>query len=401
MPTVLNVIKETFGTDDYASLAVKVANGAVDNRLSAFLEAWQQWAQDWAPAEAPPQAIRPYALAHWLGDPTSGLAGTWRSIGLGDRRSQLLHDQFLRHLLYCDAIALPDPLFGQAAQNPLLLYGEFSGFDFQRVAVADTIARLAPFAQLLENDVLIIVPYAVEPDLSTNLITDLCEVADTVDNEFPQMPSDWLEITYSRRAAIDLGAQITVNQGDFDPYLPTRAHAHLFRAMCRMVDKAISEKSGEVAPENRLYSRLLECDLPDPIDLPLSDVIAVRKSGEFDVWRAAVTDGILRAEQLLGDGDDTPGLSAVIKKEISSSVREAAKTVASRRKSLNPKLTFGLDTVAVGGAVAGAFLTTLPYSAIFAGLPALSLLARAATSWRGRRPGSFARHVAIFGDATN
>jgi hypothetical protein len=81
-------------------------------------------------------------------------------------------------------------------------------------------------------------------------------------------------------------------------------------------------------------------------------------------------------------------------------VREAAKTVASWRKSVNPKLSFGLDSVAVGGAVAGAFLTTLPYSAILAGLPALGLLAHAATWWRGRRPGSFARHVAVFGDAT-
>jgi hypothetical protein len=400
MPTVLNVINEAFGTDDYASLAVKVANGAADNRVSAFLEAWQQWAQGWEPAEAPPQAIRPYALAHWLGDPTSGLAGTWRSIGRGESQSQLLHDQFLRHLLYCDAIALPDPLFGQAAQNPLMLYGELNTVDFQRAAVADTIARLAPFAQLVENDVLIIVPYALEPDLSTDLITDLCEVADTVNAEFPQMPSDWLEITYSRRAAIDLGAQITVGGGDFDPYLPSRAHAHLFRAMCGMVDKAISDASGEVAPQNRLYSRLLDCELPDPIDLPLNDVIAIRKSGEFDVWREAVTDGILRAEQLLGQGDDAPGLNAVTKKEIASSVREAAKTVASRRKSVNPKLSFGLDSVAVGGAVAGAFLTTLPYSAILAGLPALGLLAHAATWWRGRRPGSFARHVAVFGDAT-
>jgi hypothetical protein len=399
--SVLNLINEAFGTDDYATLADKVGSGAADPHVRSFLDSWRQWAIDWTSPEAPPHAIRPYVLAHWKGDPTSGLSGLWQQDSGGANTSDVLRVGFLRHLLYCDAIALPDPLFGQAAITPILGQApQFSFLALERMSVAEVIARLAPFAKLIENDVLIVVPYTEEPDLPVPLITDLAEVADTVDAEFPQMPSDWLEITYARRASIDIGAQITMGKGDFDAYLPTQAHVHLFRAMCGTVDSVLGKVSGSPLPENRLFWRLLDCELPDLIDIPLKDVVAMRRNGEFESWRRAVTDGLLRAEALTGHDNDWPGIPASTKHEIALSVQEAAKaSEGSLGQSKGKKVTATIDMAAVGGAIAATFLAP-PMSTALVGLSALGMLCHAVLRWRLGRPGSFARHVAVFGNTT-
>ncbi|TAM63532.1 hypothetical protein [Mycobacterium sp.] len=408
MTTVVNLINEVFGTkgtNDYPNLAANISRGQVDARVSSFLDAWRQWATDWTPPEAKPHAIRPYALAQWLGDPGGELAGAWRSLpprhATADVRAELLHAQFLRHLLYCDAIALPDPLFGAAALTPALPLGMADTIEIQRAAAAETISRLAPFASLFENDVLIIVPYAEEVDLPTDLIVELSAIADTVDAEFPRMPPDWFEISYARRAAIDLAAQISAVGGEFEPYLPSHAHNSLLRALCQMVNTELRKKVVGVAPENRLYSRVIECQLPDPIGLELTDVVAIRRSGDFEVWRKAVSEGILRAEQLLqaGDGNETPGLDVATTQEIANSVNGAAQKMVAKRGELKPALGYGLDAVGVGGAVAGAALATGPLVVALAGLAGLGLVARAVARWRSRRPNSFTRHVAVFGNA--
>jgi hypothetical protein len=139
--SVLNLINEAFGTDGYARLAGKVGSGAADRHIPVFLDSWRQWALDWTSPEAPPHAIRPYALAHWKRDPTSGLSGLWQQGAGGANASDVLRDQFLRHLLYCDAIALPDPLFGQAALTSILGQApELSSLALERVSVAEVIA---------------------------------------------------------------------------------------------------------------------------------------------------------------------------------------------------------------------------------------------------------------------
>jgi hypothetical protein len=73
--TVLNLISDAFGTDDYATVADRAASGAADRQVRELLDGWRQWAFDWVPPEPPPHVIRPYVLAHWKGDPTAGLAG--------------------------------------------------------------------------------------------------------------------------------------------------------------------------------------------------------------------------------------------------------------------------------------------------------------------------------------
>jgi hypothetical protein len=408
MTTVVNLINEVFSTkstNDYPNLADNIRRGQVDAGVSNFLDAWRQWATDWTPPEAKPRAIRPYALAQWLGDPGGELAGAWRSLpprhAKADVRAELLHAQFLRHLCYCDAIALPDPLFGAAALTPALPLGMADTIEFQRAAVAETISRLAPFAQLFENDVLIIVPYAEEVDLPTDLIVELNAIADTVDAKFPRMPPDWFEISYARRAAIDLAAQISGVGGEFAPYVPSHAHYALLRALCQTVNTELRKKVVGVAPENRLYSRVIACKLPDPIVLELADVVAIRRSGDFEGWREAVSAGILTAEQLLqaGDGSDPPGLDVATTREIANSVKRAAQEMVAERGELNPALGYGLDAVGVGGAVAGAALATGPLAVALAGLAGVGLVARAVARWRSRRPTSFTRHVAVFGNA--
>jgi len=395
--TILNLINDAFGTDDYARLADKVRSGAADRNLARFLESWEQWAAEWIPPPAPPHVIRPYALAHWKGDPTSGLSGLWQQGAGGSDKP--LRRQLLHHLLYCDAIALPDPLFGQAALTPTFRIEGPSSIELERFLVAEVITRLGPFAELIESGVVIIVPYADEPDLPSYLISDLTQVADKVDSEFPQMPADWLEITYARRAAIDIAAQITLGKGDFDAYLPTAAHVHLFRTMCGTVDAVLRDVAGSPLPENRLFWRLLDCQLPDIADLPVKDVVAIRRDGEFGLFRQAVTNGLLRVEALTGHDSDWPGIPEATKHEIAVSLREAANKADRSLRSREKKVMFGIDGVTVGGAVAATFLAP-PFSTILVGLPALGLLCHAVLRWRLGRPGSFARHLAVFGSAT-
>ncbi len=412
MVTVVSLINEVFGTtggDDYPKLVAHIEKGQADAGVSKFLDAWQQWASEWKPPAATnPDAIRPYAFGRWRDDPGGGVAAAWASLpprhATSDVRAERLHAQFLRHLLYCDAVALPDPLFGEAALTPLLALGMANSIEYHRAATAETIKRLTPFAPLFENDVLIIVPYQDEADLPTELITQLSKIARTVDSEFPQMPPDWLEIPYSTRAAINLTAQICSAGGEFDPYLPTQAHNSLLRALCRMVNAELRGKVAGFAPESRLYSRVIACDVPDPIGLEVADVVAIRRSGDFKVWREAVSAGVLTAEQLLqaGDGSDPPGLDAETTKQIALSVKKAAKKMVGNRAEVKPALGYGLDAVGFGGAVAGAALTataTTPIAVALAGLAGLGLVARAYAHWRSRRPTAFTRHVAVFGEA--
>jgi hypothetical protein len=397
--TVLDVVRGAFGTDDYAVIADRAASGAADRQVRELLDGWRQWAFDWAEPETPPHALRPYVLAHWKGDPGSGLAGLWQQ-GAGAGTSGVLREQFLRHLLYCDAIALPDPLFGQAALTPILgQVPELSFIELERYSVAEVITRLAPFTRLIETGVLMIVPYTDEPDLPTYLISDLTQVADTLSGEFPQMPADWVgEITYAQRAAIDIGAQIITGRGDFDAYLPSAAHVHLFRALCGSANSVLREVSGSPLPENRLFWHLLDCELPDLAQLPDKEVVAIRRDGQFEAWRRAVTDGLLRVEALTGHDDDWPGLAEADRHEIAASVQAAAKAAGpGKHWSAGKKVEATISIAAVGGSIAAPLLAPA-IAAALAGIGALGVLCHALVWWRNSRPGAFARHVAVFGD---
>jgi hypothetical protein len=194
--------------------------------------------------------------------------------------------------MYCDAIALPDPLFGQGALTPILRFPDLSSFEVERFSVAEVISRIAPLIDLIEDGVIVFVPYADEAEVPTFLLSDLSAIADTVDSGFPQMPDTWLEITYARRAAIDLASQMMLGNGEFDVYLPTRAHADLFHALTGGVDSVLREVAGPALAESRLFWRLLDCQMPDLNDLPLTDLVAIRRNGEFESWRRAVRDGL-------------------------------------------------------------------------------------------------------------
>lgn len=396
--TVLNLINETFGSDDCAALAEQVRSGAAIHHVSDLLESWRQWAFEWSAPAAPPHSFRPYAFAHWRGDPTSGLSSLWqKSVG----GSQELNNQIVHHLLYCDAIALPDPLFGQGAMTPLLNFPDLTSPEIERLSVAEVMSRVAPLAELIEHGVIVVVPYTDEPDVPTSMLPDLAAVADTVDKDFPQMPDDWLEVSYARRAAIDIVAQMMLGDGEFDAYLPTRAHIRLFHAMNKRVDAALHQVAGSALPGSRLFWRLLDCQLPDLASLPLKEVVAIRKSGEFEPWRRAVADGLLRAEALLGQDEDGLGFAEMDRREIGMSVQEAAdKSVQSLRRSKEKKVNFGVDAVVVGGAMAATFLVP-PLSTVLVGLAAFGPLSHLFLRWRCRRPGSFARHVEVFGNAAN
>jgi hypothetical protein len=139
----------------------------------------------------------------------------------------------------------------------------------------------------------------------------------------------------------------------------------------------LREVSGSPLPETRLFWRLLDCQLPDLVELPLKHVVAMRRNGDFELWRRAVTDGLLRVEALTGHDNDWPGIPAAAKHEIAVSVQEAAK--AARRsldRSQGKKVTAGIDMAVVGGAMAATFVAP-PISTALVGLAALRMLCHA------------------------
>ncbi len=396
--SVLKVIADSFGSTDYIGVADQVRSGGADEQVGVFLDSWLRWADEWVAPQAPPHSIRPFTLAHWKGDPTSGLSDVWQTAGW---RNPALRNQLVRHLLYCDAIAVPDPLFGLGSSNPLLkVWGPGVSVERDRISVAEVIARLAPFAELFDAGVLVVVPHTAEPNLPTEMMPALTRIADEFEDQFPSMPADWLEITYARRAAIDLMAQMAAGDGDFDVYLPTEAHVDLFLGIYQSMQFA--DAAGVTTePESRMLWRLLTCGLPDPSDLPMKEIVAMRRGGEFNLWRNAITQALEAVELLAGDGKWPISADRTLT-EIRKSVTEAARVAStSIHRTRDKRVGFGLGVVGLGAAVAGSILVPPVAPALVAPLligggGGLPLIQQVVLAWRRRRPTSFTRHVAVF-----
>jgi hypothetical protein len=393
--TALSVVRSSFGTGKYSKVIAGIQSGKVtDRQIEEFLEAWEQWAARWTPVRPTGRRIQPFAYAHWRGDPTSGLSTLWKNqVDAGESE---FHRQLLRHLLYCDAIAVPDPVMGQGSLLPMLGYrSELSSPAWTRELVAQGLAKLSSYAELIDSGVLVIVPGGVRGEVPTDLVAELAEVAKSHEADFPRMPESWLEINYAQRAAIDLGSQMVAGEGVFDVYLPTPAHERLFITLLNSVDREHRRVTGRQR-EERLLWRLLQCDLPDVGDLPIKDVISIRRADEFRFWRDAVAQGLERLDREAIEFERVDDFTPQAIAEAVENVEEAARVArGSVTWSGRAVVGFTVQLVTIAGGVAGAAL--FPAAApVFAGLGVLPLIHQVVSQWQARRPGALGRHVALF-----
>jgi hypothetical protein len=404
MATTLDqVIEEAFADDDLHRVAEAVGVGRADDGLQRLYEAWPEWASGWQPPPLPEGQLRPFAYNNWKGHDGGGLASAWMDLVGRPEGSEELQGQVVRHLLFCDSVAVPDPMFRTADGHRFVprVSEMISDRPAQRAWAAAAIDSVHRYRELIAANIIVIVP---APTIVNRLVPAATSaVTDPSTTElFPPLPPDWWGFSHHHIAAIDTAVQLASSGGELDPYLPTQGHLSVFRQLARSADRTMREAFGISAPNayNAILPHLLSCPLPDPGRLSLHDLAVIRKDGHFQAWRDAVAAGARRCIDLIGeDPESWPNAGEVLRGAISQEVEDAAEAAkASIGWTRNRSIDVSVDLALVGGTAAAAFLAP-PVAAGLAGLEGAKLLAGVFRRWRFAR-GSFARHVAVFSAPT-
>jgi hypothetical protein len=385
--TLDHFVSEAFEDDDLQRVAERVRQGKADAGIVGFQEMWEEWAATWAPPSLQPGQLRPFAFNNWRGYDSEGLASTWMELVVNPAAASQIDEQIIRHLLFCDSIALPDPFFWTPEGD--LILPRWS--DRASLAVAiETVNRLS---DLIQEGVIVLVPKQHFPAPEVSQV-----IGDSGADLFPPPPSDWWVLPPHRVVALDLAAQIGTADGGLDPYLPTNAHVEIFRQLCAAADAEIKALIGSTAPNpaNAILPRVLDCRLPDAAGVTFDDVIAIRRQGYFADWRNALASGVDRFTRRVGDNPESwPNADKAMREEVAAEVQEKARQAQKEIGwTKNPRIDVGVNLVLVGGAASAAFLAP-PVAAAIAGAAALPTLMGLWARYRFRRSG-YARHVAIF-----
>jgi hypothetical protein len=396
MPGILGLVENVFGSDDLTQVAAAVEDGSVGlPTLRSLYEIWPSWASTVRIEQPAPGVLQPYVFASWGGLPHDGLAAAWPKLaGHADGASQL-RSQLFRHLLFCDAVAVPDPFVtAEAPGSPLRPRTAGMVTDEQSIRqwVGNALRMMAEYSSLIRDGIIQIVPYP-----ATVSVREIAEIdralTDAEIAAFADQPPSWLGISYAGLAAASLLTQLRTAETwpGLDPYFPTDGYWTVFRRM--------HELSGVAVDDGNLprLSKFLECELPEPGDLRVKDIVAIRRDGHFSAWRRAVAEGIVKYEALVGDGEDliSDARARALREEISANVDDLARTAKEDLGWLGKPAVNASIELSLIGAAAGAAFVAPPIAAGLAGLAAVPLLARTFRRWRKGR-GALARHVAVF-----
>jgi hypothetical protein len=396
--SIAELVEASFESDLRDS-AEALRAGKADDRLERLYEAWPGWASRWDPPPLPPGQLRPFACANWAGHDAGGLASAWMDLVGRPGHGNRLERHIVRHLLFCDSLALPDPFVYSPDGQTLTPRGAggISDLEACRAWAATAIDWIARLQDLIAANVIVVPPSPLKP---RGLDQAAAQSVDrSLADQFPAKPADYWGLGEHQIVAMDITLQLTAAGGAMDPYLPTAAHAAVFRGLMRSADETIRYATQDAKPGryDAILPRLLTSDLAEPLDVSLADVAAIRRNGEFDGWGDAVAQGVRKYVDRVGDDGqwDSPEL---LRQEIGEAVtREAERVKASLGWSKKREVEVGFDFAVVGGAVAASFLNPFVGAGV-AALEGAKLLAVEFARWRFAR-GALARHVAVFTDA--
>ena len=394
--TVVDLLEEVFETDKFKKLASRIEQGKVGvATIESFYQRWPMWASS-VRIDASPGALTPFAFAAWRGHGSDNLAAAWpRLVGADDDGRAALHRVLLKHLLFCDAVAVPDPFVARDAPGSgfrIRVDGLVVDEESTRRWMARVLRSLESYADLVRAGVLRIVPAPELPEAREVVLLEDA-MTDEEKGAFPDQPPLYSGISYAGQAAAGLLAQLrTANHFPaLDPYFPTFGHFAVFR---RMHEVSEGVKMRDHRPPT--LAKFLACELPELIDLTMRDVVAIRQDGHFDRWRHTLAEGVRRYEdQVNGMEDLLSSSAAAMRSELSANldqlVNEARADLAWLSK---PTISTTIELILVGTSVAAA-LVAPPVAAGLAGAAAVPILARAFQRWRTAR-GALTRHVAVF-----
>jgi hypothetical protein len=396
--SIIDLVQTTFESD-LRDAAEALRSGGADDRLQQLYRAWPAWASEWpAPALARGE-LRPFACSNWSGHDASGLASAWMDLAGRAGHGLRLEQHLTRHLLFCDSVALPDPFVYSPDGETLVrrAAGGIRDLPACRSWAAEAIECMARLQELIARDVIVIAPCPLKP---FGLDPAAAQAVDaSLAGEFPRKPADYWGLGEHQIVAMDIALQMVAAGGAMEPYLATPGHAAVFRTLVRSTDETIRAATHDSRPGRYdvLVPRLLTSKVLEPADVTLADVMAIRRHGEFDGWRAAVAEGVRSYVDRVGD-DGRWESTELLREEIAEAVdREADRVKRSLGWSRSRDLEVGFDVALVGGAVASEFLNPI-LAAGAASLMGARLLAVEFVRWRFAR-GTLARHVAVFRSA--
>lgn len=389
------LLSDVFEIDDLRKVAARIRDGKADDLANRLYEPWAAWAATWVAPPLPEGHLRPFAFNNYSGFDNDGLASAWMNLVAVRDGGDAIEEQIVRHLLFCDGIALPDPFFTSPDGETILpRFYRNQGVVESRdnfAAVVETVDRLK---ELIKLNILVIVP-----KYYPMIMEAVFAVGGTAAELFPPYPPGWAAIPRQQVAALDLVAQVEAGAGDLDPYLPTAGHIAVFRELAKAGDEAIRDAIGDAAPSplNRVLPQVLSCPIPNPVGVTLADIVAIRKQHHFEGWRNAVAAGVERFMQgVEGDPDGWPNSEKALRREISASVKQQMKQETKDIGWIKkPNVEAGVNLVLVGGTAAATAFLAPPVAAAIGMTAALPTLSSVFSRYRFRR-GAYARHVAVF-----
>lgn len=405
-------------------------------RLDECLQAYRAFAARGV-LHAPPLGegeLRPYF-------PTQGThLEAWARGGIDlDRRSLateekmwLAVDRLKHRLLYCHSVAVDDPLpelLSLAVAQARLGNQGHSGMD----ALQNYVSLLLHMRELLRNHVLcllsswiyvtelraallqkpsnLIGPDAYEQTEPAVLDTGLDEMAQVADEDVRRHWADFQRSesgrAFLRKLAFEDASRrihlafdaVNDTDGKVSAYLPFRFDVDLLARFTEGIPQPLQSLPDS---ENWLLAGLIDIDLPGIADLQPEDLVAIRMgSDEFEDWRRALREALLRAEALprsLRDRD--AGAKKLVDETLAAAKRRIedamprSRTLAGVRAGSIAMLGGAVSVTLVGLINPAATLATA--AAAIAGVAGSALVTAAAKACEGdaARGASLARRAA-------
>lgn len=294
----LAIVAEELGGPVDARLVDHVDRAASRHELDRLRARYREYVAGHPTLPPREGALRPYLPSRAVGDPRYAHGVGTGEYDLDDDGDVARVVQSLRHfLLYCDSVAV---------DNPLVLHLDKAGLTnpglvaLQRVG-RDRLVRwlrvLAELRELVEAGVVCLVEPRYEihnrlPDLLSRPDHDrLAEEADFSDFPGPPASRDgrWAQVVMAERAAASGLVAHGVHGGNVTVYVP-------YRHVAQVLDAAAAAQPG--AAEMDRLREVLAVDVPTFAPLPVADMVAIRRHGAFEAFRAAVRRAVVTAQAL-------------------------------------------------------------------------------------------------------